>query len=156
MTDSKEGTFFVTAADDESAVLQDVADGQVLTLSSNPGVERHEVVTGELAAEPPLGLSWELVSIDSRRAIEVVRSEESPTQFARDLAADQDVGDLTRHEREGTGEIHVITVPEDETETAVDDVIGDSEITIARAARLGVDRVEVRWEPGLVSVRYLP
>jgi hypothetical protein len=36
------------------------------------------------------------------------------------------------------------------------DVIDDREGTLSRAARLGVNRVEVRSEPGVVAVRYLP
>ena len=62
---------------------------------------------------------------------------------------------MTRRERAGTGELHVLTVPDGETEAAVADVLED-EATLARAARLGVERVEVRSEPGVVSVRYLP
>ena len=34
----KEGTFYVTEAEDASAVLRDVTDGQVHTLADNPGV----------------------------------------------------------------------------------------------------------------------
>jgi hypothetical protein len=63
---------------------------------------------------------------------------------------------LTRRERAGTGEIHVITVPEEETEQAVADVADDEENTLARAARLGVNRVEIRAAPGVVAVRYMP
>ena len=57
--------------------------------------------------------------------------------------------------RAGEGELHVLTVPEDGTTDAVADVLDDEE-TLARAARLGVRRVEVRGESGVVSVRYLP
>jgi hypothetical protein len=46
-------------------------------------------------------------------------------------------------------------VPAAETEAAVADVRED-EATLVRAARLGVDRVEIRSETGVVSVRYLP
>jgi len=35
-------------------------------------------------------------------------------------------------------------------------VLADREATLSRAARLGVARVEVRSEPGVVSVRYMP
>jgi hypothetical protein len=49
----------------------------------------------------------------------------------------------------------VLTVPDDGTEQAVADVLED-EATFSRAARLGVGLVEVRSEPGVVSVRYLP
>jgi hypothetical protein len=83
-------------------------------------------------------------------------SEESPTAHSREIAADQSVGDLTRKERAGTGELHVISVPEGGTDEAVQDVLSDREGTLSRAARLGVARVEIRSEPGVVVVRYLP
>jgi hypothetical protein len=152
----KESTFLVTAADEGSAVLKDVHDGQVHTLSSNPGVEVHDAVTGTVAPDPPMNVSWQLVDIDRRWAIAIEKNDESPTAHVRELAADQATGDLHREERAGTGEIHVLTVPEELTEQAVDDVADDVETTLSRAARLGVDRVEIRWAPGVVSVRYMP
>ncbi|MFB6107938.1 MAG: DUF5812 family protein [Haloplanus sp.] len=157
-TNEKEGTFLVTAADAESAVLTDVDDGQVHALSTNPGVERWEAVVGRVAPDPPLDLSWQLVSVEERWSVGVGESDESPTALARDLAADQSVGELTRRERAGTGEVHVLTVPEDADATAdaVADVLDDDEGLRTRAARLGVARVELRSEPGVVSVRYLP
>ena len=156
MTDRKEGTFLVTAADDDSAVLRNVTDGQVLALSSNPGVERFDAVEGAVEADPPLEVSWTLVDVESRRSLSVERSDEPPTGKTRDAAADQPVGELSRYERAGAGEVHVIAVPEEDTERAVDDVVEDEETTLSRAARLGVSRVEVRSEPGVVSVRYVP
>ena len=62
---------------------------------------------------------------------------------------------MTRQERAGEGELHVITVPEEETEQATADVLED-EATLTQAAKLGVARVEVRAADGVVSVRYLP
>jgi hypothetical protein len=154
--EQKTGTFLVTAADEESAVLKDVDDGQVHTLSSNPGVSVEEAVEGTVRADPPLHVSWELVDVERQWSLSLERSDERPTTLARDIAADQPVGELTRRERAGTGELHVITVPDDETEQAVDDVLDDRETTLARAARLGVARVEIRAEPGVVVVRYMP
>ncbi|WP_224448585.1 DUF5812 family protein [Haloprofundus salilacus] len=154
--DSKEGTFLVTAADDETAVLKDVEDGQVHTLASNPGVERHDAVEGVVAPDPPMNVTWQLVEVNSRRPLRIEESSESPTTMVRDVAAEQPVGELTRRERAGTGEIHVVTVPEDRTEQAVADVLDDEEGLLSRAARLGVSRVEVRSSPGVVSVRYMP
>lgn len=151
-----EGTFLVTHADDDSAVLKDVERGRVHTLSENPGVEVHDAVEGVVAPEPPLNVTMRLVEVHERRNLSLRESPEPPTTQERDIAAEQDVGDLTREPRAGIGEIHVISVPEDQTEQAVADVLEDEEGTLARAARLGVDRVEVRSEPGLVSVRYLP
>lgn len=157
MTDSeREGTFLVTAVDEDSAVLKDVETGQVHTLASNPGVERHEALTGVLAPEPPMNVTWRLVSVEDRWTISLERSEETPTAQVRDIAAAQGVGELTREPRVDAGELHVITVPESQTERAADDVLSDAEATLSRAARLGVRRVEVRTTPGVVSVRYLP
>ena len=154
--DSKESTFLVTHADADSAVLKDVHDGQVHTLTSNPGVEVDDAIEGELSPDPPLEVSWQLTEIEERWALSIDESEEPPTQQERELAATQPVGELTREPRAGIGEIHVVTVPEDGTTEAVDDVATDREGTLSRAARLGVNRVEIRSEPGVVSIRYLP
>jgi hypothetical protein len=154
--DAVTSTFLVTAADEESAVLRDVTTGQVHTLSSNPGVAEREAVEGTLAPDPPLGVSWHAVEIDRQWALSVEVSDQSPTALAREIAADQPVGEITRRERAGTGELHVITVPDEETDAAVDDVVADRETTLSRAARLGVARVEIRSEPGVVVVRYMP
>lgn len=55
--DGKSGTFLVTAADEGSAVLSDVADGQVHPLAANPGFEVDEVLEATLAPEGPLGVT---------------------------------------------------------------------------------------------------
>ena len=154
--DRTEGTFVVTAAEDDSAVLEAVGTGQVHTLSSNPGVASDEVVEGVVASDPPMHVSYRLVEVDSRRSVPIERSPEPPTTHSEDLAADQDVGELTREPRAGTGEVHVVTVPEGDTDAAVDDVLDDDDQLRVRAARLGVDRVELRSSPGVVSVRYMP
>jgi len=154
--DSKESTFLVTHADAESAVLKDVQDGQVHTLASNPGVEVDDAIEGEVSPDPPMDVSWQLVEIEERRSLSIEESAEPPTRQERELAAAQPVGELTREPRAGIGEIHVVTVPEDGTGEAVDDVVADREGTLSRAARLGVNRVEIRSEPGVISIRYLP
>ncbi len=152
----KEGTFLVTHAEDDSAVLKDVDDGQVHPLGSNPGVEAGEVIVGTVAPDPPLEVMWQVVDVESRRTVRVERSEEPPTTQERDIAADQEEGELTREERAGKGEIHVLTVPSAETDEAAEDVVTD-EATAVRAARMAeVNRVEVRAHDGVVSVRYLP
>jgi hypothetical protein len=151
----KRGTFLVTSADEGAATLRDVTDSQVHALADNPGVEAGEVVVGTVAPEPPMDVAWRLVAVDSRRQVPVEHSPEPPTRQARELAADQPVGEVTRRERAGEGELHVLTVPEERTDRAARDVVEDEE-TVARAARLGVDRVEVRASEGVVSVRYLP
>ena len=151
-----EGTFLVTHVDDDSVLLRDVDRGQVHTLSENPGLEVDDAVEGVVAPEPPLEVTAELVEVEERRPLSIRESEEPPTTHEREIAADQSVGELTREERAGIGELHIISVPEAETEAAVQDVLDDREATLARAARLGVNRVEIRSEPGVVSVRYLP
>jgi hypothetical protein len=151
---AKEGRFLVTHAEADSAVLKDVDGGQVHTLSENPGVEAGDVVQGTVAPDPPMEVTWSVVEVETRWRLSVEVSEEPPTAQERDLAP-AEVGDVTRRERAGEGEIHVLTVPEPDTEAAVADV-RDDEGTLTRAARLGVNRVEIRHEAGLVSVRYLP
>ncbi|WP_158055665.1 DUF5812 family protein [Halorussus halophilus] len=151
----KTSTFLVTHAEAESAVLKDVHDGQVHTLSSNPGVEEYDAVEGTVAPDPPMNVTWSVVDVEERRALSTERSEEPPTTQEMEMADEQEVGELARTERAGTGEIHVLSVPPEDTEDAVSDVL-DDEGTLSRAARLGVSRVEVRSEEGVVSVRYMP
>ncbi|MEF8842071.1 MAG: DUF5812 family protein [Haloarculaceae archaeon] len=156
---ASEGRFLVTHADADSAVLKDVESGQVHTLGDNPGVEEHDVIEATVAPEPPMEVTWRVTEVRDRRSLRVEESDEPPTAHERELADGQEVGDLTRRERAGEGEIHVLTVPPDGVEAAVADVLGD-EGTLARAARLGVARVEVRSTTadghGVVSVRYMP
>ncbi len=158
MTDRTEGTFLVTHADADSAVLKDVHDGQVHTLRSNPGLAADDAVEATVAPDPPMEVTYRVIEVTERRQLSIERSEEPPTVHERELAADLSVGELTREPRAGTGEIHVVCPPADAdaTERAAADVIDDREGTLSRAARLGVNRVEIRSEPGVLSVRYLP
>jgi hypothetical protein len=149
-----QGRFIVTQADDASAVLQDVESGKIHTLADDPGLERHEVIEATLVTEPPMEVVWTVDEIDDRWSITVERSPETPTAQARDLAGEE-VGDLVTRERAGEGEVHVITVPPERTGDAAADVVEDG-ATLTRAARMGVNRVEVRAADGVVSVRYLP
>ncbi|MFC7019279.1 MULTISPECIES: DUF5812 family protein [Haloarcula] len=151
---TKEGTFLVVHAEAATATLRDVADAQVLTLSENPGVEAGEVVEATVEPEPPMEVTY-TAEIRDRRTIPVERVALEPTAQVRSLAAEQSVGELTTRERAGEGEIHVLTVADEQTDAAAADVLED-EATVTRAARLGVDRVEVRTATGVVSVRYLP
>ncbi len=153
----KTGTFLVTHADEESAVLRNVEDSQVHTLSSNPGIEEEEVLSATIAPDPPLEVTWKVIDVGERRTVELVDSDLSPTAQAMEIAKRQDVGELAREERAGTGEIHVLTVPEGTADEAAADVL-DDEATLARAARLDAVRVEVRSDDdaGVVNVRYLP
>ncbi|OYR72706.1 hypothetical protein DJ71_19840, partial [Halorubrum sp. E3] len=97
-----------------------------------------------------------VVEVAERRSLSIEESDEPPTVHERELAAETATGDLAREERAGVGEVHVLTPPEADTTDAVADVIDDREATLSRAARLGVNRVEIRAEPGVVAVRYLP
>lgn len=153
--DRQEGTFVVTHVDEGTAVLQDVHSGGVHTLAENPDLDVYEVLEATLAVQPPMEVVWTVAEIHDRRTIDVEHSPERPTQQARELAADQEVGELTTRERAGEGELHVISVPPERTEQAATDVVED-EATLTRAARLGVGRVEVRAADGVLSVRYLP
>jgi hypothetical protein len=148
------GTFLVAEADDDGpAVLQDAERGRVHTVADAPDLTAGEALVGELASDD--GAVWRVVETAERWAVEVGESDEPPTGQARERASD-DVGELVRVERAGEGELHLITVPEDGTARAVADVLADEASLRARAARLGVRRVEVRSTPGLVVVRYLP
>lgn len=150
------GTFVVTHAEDGSAVLKDVDGGQVHTLGENPGVAPGDVLDATLSPEPPMEVTWRVVDVERRRSVTVEESPEPPTRQERDLAAAQATGELARRERAGTGESHVLNVPPGETDDVVAEIRED-EATLARAARMpAVNRVEIRAEPGVVSVRYLP
>ena len=151
----KDGTFLVTHADEASVTLRDVVDSQVLTLSENPGLETGTVVEATLEAEPPMEVTYAVADLAAEREIPVAVVDLEPTQQAKDIAADQPVGELTTQERAGTGELHVLTVSDGEAAATAQEVAADEE-TVARAGRLGVDRVEIRTTTGVVSVRYLP
>ena len=151
----QDGRFLVTHADPDAAVLKDVERGQVHTLAENPGVETGDVIEGTVEPEPPMEVTYRLVDVGSRSRVTVEESPEPPTRQEREIAAEQPPGEVTTEPRAGDGELHVLTVPEERTEAATRDVLED-EATLARAARLGVDRVEVRSDAGVVSVRYLP
>jgi hypothetical protein len=154
----KEGTFVVTHAEAESAVLKDVDGGQVHTLSDNPGVEAGDVLEATVAPVPPMEVAYRVVEVAERRSVTVEASDQAPTRQEREIAADQAEGELTREQRAGKGELHVLTVPPEQTADAVADVVED-EGTLVRAAGMdAVQRVEVRSDEseGVLSVRYLP
>jgi hypothetical protein len=151
----KTGTFLVTAFDEESAVFRDVHDAQVHTIDQPPDLGEGDVVSATIEPVPPMDVVWSLRELDERRTIELVDSDLEPTTQAGEIAADQPVGEVTRVERAGTGEVHVLSTPADEVEATASDVLSDEE-TLARAARLDATRVEVRTGPDFLSVRYLP
>lgn len=145
----KEGTFVVTHAGAGSAVVRDAETAQVHTLETNPGVETGDVVEAALEPVPPLEVTWR-ATVETRQTPTVERVGERPPDRAFDAVAGADPGTATELD-DGT---HVIAVPVDDTEDAAADVATD-ESTLARAARLGADRVEVRAADGVVAVEYL-
>lgn len=185
------GTFVVSSADETAVVLQDVATAQVHTVTTStleaalaessvdsdavhddgalePGAVLHE--TTITPADD--GVRWTVQSVGAVRWIPVERVDLEPTKRSRDTARESTTGDLTTHERAGEGAVHVLAVPPDQLEDATRDVIDDP-ATRRRAARLGVDRVEIRTGrtgsgttdeltddheagTGVLSVRYLP
>lgn len=151
--DEKAGTFYVRVADDATAELADVNDGQVFVLSSNPGLDPGDIVEGTVASDPPLGVSWSLVAVDTRYRVTVEAIDEAPAPGARTLVESLSVGELAREELPD-GERHVLKVPAEETAAAVQDLV-EEETTRRRAARIGAPRAEVRGEGGIVAVRYL-
>lgn len=152
---AKTGTFIVTEADPDQVVLSDVEDRQIHTVDSNPGLAVEDVLEATIESVPPMDVIWRFEDIHERREIEVTVSGERPTKRSREIAADLSEGDLHTRERTDYGEIHVLTVPEDDLEAAVEDVAEDRE-TVARAARIGIRRVEIRSSENVLSVRYLP
>jgi hypothetical protein len=149
------GTFVVTHADENSATLRNVDDSQVITLSEQPGLEAETVIEATVEPEPPMNVTYRLEKLETERSIPIEHVALEPTVQATDIAAAQPVGELTTQERAGEGEIHVLTVPDGEAEETAEE-IADDEATLARAARFGSDRVEIRSGDGVVSVRYLP
>lgn len=155
--DAEHGRFVVTHADADSAVLKAVDGGQVHTLASNPDLTEDDVVEATLAPEPPMEVTWRVLEVESRRALGIEHSPEPPTELAYDIAAEQPVGEVTRRERAGKGELHVLTLEPGSVADAAEEVAAD-EATRTVAARVGARRVELRLddEEGVLSVRYLP
>jgi len=145
----KAAVFYVLRTDEESAVLQDVASGQVHALAGNPGLDAGTVVEATIEPVPPTGAAWELTELTDTRDIEVTAVEGSPHEDAVEAAPDE-TGELAQLAVDGDT-VHVIAVPD--PETAVADVVED-DATLTRAARLGAERVEVRTGEGFISVRY--
>lgn len=147
----KTGTFLVTEADDDAAVLRDVADGQVHTLAANPGLDPGTVLEATIEPDPPLEVTWTLADVADRRTVSVERVDERPADRAVATAPDE-IGAATTYET-GEATVHVLAVPVGDTGDAVGDVVAD-EATLVRAARLGARTVEVRGADGVVTVRY--
>jgi hypothetical protein len=63
--DAVRGQFVVTHADPDSAVLKAVDGGQVHTLATNPDLDEDDLVEATLAPEPPMEVTWRVVSASS-------------------------------------------------------------------------------------------
>lgn len=148
----KRATFLVTHATEDSTVIRDVHDGQVHPLSDTPCLSMYDVIEGVISPDSS-GTTWSLETVERSRRIELVETDLEPTRQARKVAADLPVGKANVIERAGEGEIQVISVSD--PADAAREVLEDCD-TIARAARLGAARVEVRFGSGMISVRYLP
>lgn len=146
------GTFLVTAADAGSALLSAVDDGWVHPLAGDTDFEVGEVVEGTLESDDPMAVTWRLAEVTARWRPAIEAVGDPPGESARAAATEAAVGQLERVPVED-GELHVLSVEPDRTETAVEEVVAD-ETTRRIAARLGARRVEVRSEPGLVTVLY--
>ena len=154
---SRTDRFVVSHADEDSAVLKAVDGGQVHTLASNPDLTADDVVTATIEPEPPMEVTWRVVGIEERHTLDIGRSPEPPTELAYEIADGQPVGEVTRRERAGEGELHVLTLDPSSVEAAAEEVAAD-EATRTVAARVGARRVELRFDDdaGVLSVRYLP
>lgn len=153
------GTFYVKYAQDSSVTLHEVDTAKICTLIENPGLERHEILEGRLEAQPPMGVSYLVEDVDAQYSIPVEHSTEPPTSHVHDIATEElDDGDAVAIEREGNGEIHILSVgPEQVADTAAE--LRDDEMTYKNAARYDdVSRVEIRTDEddGVVSIRYMP
>jgi len=147
--------FYVKHTEDVAVTLHEIDSEQIYTLIENPGLETHQILDATITENPPLGVSYVLEEIHSQETIPVEYSDEPPTRQVQQIVTDMEHGQAVAIEREGEGEIHVLHVdPDDTAETA--EGIDDDETTYKNAARYGIERVEVRTDEGIVSIRYLP
>lgn len=152
----RSGSFYVKHAADGSVTLQEVETAQIVTLTENPGFEKHDIVEASLVAQQPMELSYRVEELRDRYTIPVETSPEPPTRQVRACAREIAETEAATIERAGEGQIHVLRVPPAEVDRTADQ-LHDDEMTYKTAARHGVSRVEIRTDAsGIVSVRYLP
>jgi hypothetical protein len=158
MTETVSGTFLVATSDEAATVLQHVGTAGVHTVDGGD-YEAGEVIDEATLEPSDDGVTWNVVETGERRTIPIEHVAVEPTKQAFEAVSEAEVGDLERRERAGEGELHFLRVPPERLDTAARDVTEDP-ATRRRAARFGVDRVEVRTGArdgvGVVSVRYLP
>ncbi|MFW6436803.1 MAG: DUF5812 family protein [Halococcoides sp.] len=146
------GRYVVTHVDDATAQLRDVQSGRVHPIADPPALSAGEALAATLTPADGIEATWSIGSIERRWTVTVEASDQPPSEAARSAATDLSIGEIARLDVEG-GELHVIGVPESDTEAAVTDVLDDP-ATRDRAIRLGVDRVVVSHAPGVLAVRY--
>lgn len=151
------GTFYVKHVEETATTLHEIHTSQVYVVIENPGLEPGEIIEASLIAQPPMEVSYRFNEITSRRTIPVELSDLEPTRKVRDIAGRMDVGEAVAIEREGEGEIHILTVESNQAGERAEEVSED-ETTYKNAGRYEVDRVEIRTgeAEGIVSIRYLP
>ena len=151
------GTFYVKHVEESATTLHEIHTSQVYVVIENPDLEPGEIIEASLVAQPPMEVSYRFNEIRSRRTIPVEVSDLEPTRKVRDIAGRMDVGEAIAIEREGDGEIHILTVEPNQAGERAEEVSED-ETTYKNAGRYEVDRVEIRTseDEGIVSIRYLP
>jgi len=151
------GTFYVKHTEDTAVTLHEVNTAQIFTLVENPDLEKHQIIEATLIAQPPMEVSYVIDELESQRSIPIETSPEPPTRQVMNAAAEMEAGQAVAIEREGDGEIHILSVEPEHTAHTAEEVHED-EMTYKNAARYGIERVEIRTDEqdGVVSIRYLP
>ncbi|MFB6186436.1 MAG: DUF5812 family protein, partial [Halobacteriaceae archaeon] len=113
-----EGRYLVTHSDDESAILRDISKGQIYTIIHNPDLSEGDIIDAKLEAVPPLDIQWTIDTIVQRYSISIEIMETEPTEAAKEAANTLEKGELATLSG-ANGVTHVITVPEEKTESAI-------------------------------------
>ncbi|MFW6436644.1 MAG: DUF5812 family protein [Halococcoides sp.] len=144
------GRYVVTHAEEAAATLRAASSGRIFPVVDPPDLAAGEALAATLEPADALEATWTIATVERRWTVSIAASDRPPGERA--LAAAPAPGEIERLAVE-SGACHVIGVPEETTEFAVEEVIDDP-ATRDRAVRLGVDRVAVRSAPGVVVVRY--
>lgn len=158
MPEPEAGTFYVKSAEDTAVTLHEVETTQIYTLIENPGFETHDIVEASLMAQPPMEVSYTIHELEAHYSIPIEESPEPPTRQVQEAGEKMSPMEALALEREGKGEIHVLSVEPEDVDRTVEE-LHDDEMTYKNAARYeAVERVELRSdeEIGVVSIRYLP
>ncbi|MFB6253342.1 MAG: DUF5812 family protein [Halobacteriaceae archaeon] len=147
-----EGRYLVTHSDDESAILRDISKGQIYTIIHNPDLSEGDIIDAKLESVPPLDIQWTIETIVHRYSISVDVSANEPGEAANEAAKNLENNELATLS-EANGVTHVLTVPEENTESAIHDLADDETIRI-QAAKRDADHVIIRGSDGVISIRY--